>query len=297
MDAFRPHGAAALADWNVIADERPGPAARAEQVCARLPALPPQLCRLARPRRRLSRNNPPNHIMGGANLRIWPSRGPRPPGRLVFIRRSFGSARSKAVVGEYFGYLLSSGSTSSGTSRAVVPDRQAPPARYGLLSYVAGPSRGGGSRRLSSRPRSPMTPQRGHGMAEQEGAKKQASVARLYALPRSSSGAPLSVRWPLSLAERLAPADAEADSEWPCRRSPSRSRSASTTRPRSANALLTLTLLGVRDQAQTVEQIKQVVARSSTTSAPHATAGLDRLATPSACDRPRAGPRRRRHRL
>ncbi|RJO78776.1 glycerol-3-phosphate 1-O-acyltransferase [Nocardia panacis] len=82
---------------------------------------------------------PPNHVIGGANLSFWPL-GPiaRRTGT-VFIRRSFGDDEVyKAVVEEYFGYLLAKrfnlewyfegGRTRTGKLR---------PPRYGLLNYLA----------------------------------------------------------------------------------------------------------------------------------------------------------------
>ncbi len=88
----------------------------------------------------LARNDfPPNHVIGGANLRFWPM-GPiaRRTGT-VFIRRSFGDDEVyKAVVEEYFAYLLAKrfnlewyfegGRTRTGKLR---------PPRYGLLNYLA----------------------------------------------------------------------------------------------------------------------------------------------------------------
>ncbi|MGW0179851.1 glycerol-3-phosphate 1-O-acyltransferase [Nocardia sp. NPDC003345] len=88
----------------------------------------------------LARNDfPPNHVVGGANLRFWPM-GPiaRRTGT-IFIRRSFaGDTVYQAVVEEYFGYLLSrrfnlewyfeGGRTRTGKLR---------PPRYGLLNYLA----------------------------------------------------------------------------------------------------------------------------------------------------------------
>ncbi|MEU1986263.1 glycerol-3-phosphate 1-O-acyltransferase [Nocardia sp. NPDC019395] len=88
----------------------------------------------------LARNDfPPNHVVGGANLRFWPL-GPiaRRTGT-IFIRRSFGGDTVyQAVVEEYFGYLLArrfnlewyfeGGRTRTGKLR---------PPRYGLLNYLA----------------------------------------------------------------------------------------------------------------------------------------------------------------
>lgn len=88
----------------------------------------------------LGRNDfPPNHVVGGANLRFWPM-GPiaRRTGT-VFIRRSFGDDEVyKEVVEEYLGYLLAKrfnlewyfegGRTRTGKLR---------PPRHGLLNNVA----------------------------------------------------------------------------------------------------------------------------------------------------------------
>ncbi|MCP2317362.1 glycerol-3-phosphate acyltransferase [Nocardia amikacinitolerans] len=88
----------------------------------------------------LARNDfPPNHVIGGANLRFWPL-GPiaRRTGT-VFIRRSFGDDEVyKAVVEEYFAYLVAKrfnlewyfegGRTRTGKLR---------PPRYGLLNFLA----------------------------------------------------------------------------------------------------------------------------------------------------------------
>ncbi|WP_433491594.1 glycerol-3-phosphate 1-O-acyltransferase [Nocardia grenadensis] len=88
----------------------------------------------------LARNDfPPNHVVGGANLRFWPM-GPiaRRTGT-IFIRRSFGGDTVyQAVVEEYFGYLMArrfnlewyfeGGRTRTGKLR---------PPRYGLLNYLA----------------------------------------------------------------------------------------------------------------------------------------------------------------
>ncbi|MGI5221611.1 glycerol-3-phosphate 1-O-acyltransferase [Nocardia sp. CA-290969] len=94
----------------------------------------------------LARNDfPPNHVVGGANLRFWPM-GPiaRRTGT-IFIRRSFaGDPVYPAVVEEYFGYLLArrfnlewyfeGGRTRTGKLR---------PPRYGLLNYLAAAVRRG----------------------------------------------------------------------------------------------------------------------------------------------------------
>ena len=88
----------------------------------------------------LARNDfPRNHVMGGANLRIWPISDLARRAGIVFIRRSFGDDEIyKAVVQEYFAFLLAKrfnlewyfegGRSRTGKIR---------PPRYGLLRYVA----------------------------------------------------------------------------------------------------------------------------------------------------------------
>ena len=88
----------------------------------------------------LARNDfPRNHVMGGANLRIWPISDLARRAGIVFIRRSFGDDEIyKAVVQEYFAFLLAKrfnlewyfegGRSRTGKIRSP---------RYGLLRYVA----------------------------------------------------------------------------------------------------------------------------------------------------------------
>ncbi|WP_083864522.1 glycerol-3-phosphate 1-O-acyltransferase [Nocardia brevicatena] len=88
----------------------------------------------------LARNDfPPNHVVGGANLRFWPIGQIARRTGTIFIRRSFGDDEVyKAVVEEYFCYLLAKrfnlewyfegGRTRTGKLR---------PPRYGLLNYLA----------------------------------------------------------------------------------------------------------------------------------------------------------------
>lgn len=222
----------------------------------------------------LARNDfPPNHVMGGANLRIWPISDIARRAGMVFIRRSFGDDMIyKAVVEEYFGYLLSKrfnvewyfegGRSRTGKLRSP---------RYGLLSYVAHAVTSGRASDVYLVPAS-ITYDRLYEVsamaAEQEGAKKQAEgltwLAKYWRSQRSTSGGKAYVRFgePISLAPRLAPSDA----------SPEEQRIAlqkvafdvavgiNSSTPVTANALLTLTLLGVRDHAQTLDEISKVLA-------------------------------------
>ncbi|MBC7308684.1 MAG: glycerol-3-phosphate 1-O-acyltransferase [Tetrasphaera sp.] len=222
----------------------------------------------------LARNDfPRNHIMGGANLRIWPLADLARRAGLVFIRRSFGDDMIyKAVVEEYFGYLLSKrfnlewyfegGRSRTGKLRAP---------RLGLLAYVAQAVTSGRVEDVYLVPAS-ITYDRLYEVsamaAEQAGAKKQQEgltwLAKYARSQRSTTGGNAIVRFgePISLASRLAPADApESEQRLALQKvafEVAVGINAST--PITANALLTLTLLGVRDQAQTVGQVAQVIA-------------------------------------
>ena len=83
---------------------------------------------------------PPNHILGGINVAVWPIGPVARRSGLIFIRRSFRDAPIyKAVLREYIGYLLrkrfnlewyiEGGRSRTGKLR---------PPRYGLLNYVIG---------------------------------------------------------------------------------------------------------------------------------------------------------------
>ncbi|MDO5502738.1 MAG: glycerol-3-phosphate 1-O-acyltransferase [Actinomycetia bacterium] len=222
----------------------------------------------------LARNDfPRNHVMGGANLRIWPLADIARRAGLVFIRRSFGDDKIyKAVVEEYFGYLLSKRFNlewyfEGGRSRT---GKLRPP-RYGLLSYVAQAVTRGRVEDVYLVPAS-ITYDRLYEVsvmaAEQEGAKKQPEglkwLANYARSQRSTAGGNAIVRFgePISLAARLAPADAsEAEERIALQKVAFEvAVGINSSTPITANALLTLTLLGVRDQAQTVSQVAKVIA-------------------------------------
>jgi len=221
----------------------------------------------------LARNDfPRNHVMGGNNLRIWPFGDLARRAGIVFIRRSFGDDEIyKAVVQEYFAFLLSKrfnlewyfegGRSRTGKLRAP---------RYGLLRYVAAAVQGGRATDVYLVPTS-ITYDRLHEVnlmaQEQAGAQKQAEGLRwLVDYTRSqlkSSGGSAYVRFgtPISMREWLPTADAPA----------AETRAAlhkiafevavgiNRTSPLTANGLLTLTLLGVRDQSLTRSQIRRIL--------------------------------------
>ncbi len=216
---------------------------------------------------------PPNHVMGGANLRIWPISDVARRAGIVYIRRSFGDDQIyKAVVEEYFGYLLSKrfnlewylegGRSRTGKLRAP---------RFGLLAYVAQAVTRGRVDDVYLVPAS-ITYDRLYEVsvmaAEQEGAAKQPEglkwLANYARTQSSTSGGNAIVRFgePIALAERLAPADApDAERRIALQKVAFEvAVGINNSTPITANALLTLTLLGVRDQAQTVDEIQKVVA-------------------------------------
>ena len=82
---------------------------------------------------------PPNHVLGGDNLRIWPIGSLARRAGVVFIRRSFSDDEIyKLALREYLGFLLAKRFNlewymEGGRSRT---GKLRPP-RYGLLAYVA----------------------------------------------------------------------------------------------------------------------------------------------------------------
>jgi glycerol-3-phosphate O-acyltransferase len=214
---------------------------------------------------------PGNHVVGGSNLNFWPVGPLARRAGVVFIRRSFGQDEIyKTVVAEYFGYLLSKrfnlewyfegGRSRTGKLRAP---------RYGLLHYVAAALQSGRAEDVYLVPVS-ITYDRlaevSQMAAEQAGAvKKKEGLTWLarYAQGQRHNAGTAQVRFGSAflMRERLASADAGE----PERRAALQkiafevavriNRAA----PVTANALVTLTLLGVRDQALTLEQVRQVL--------------------------------------
>ncbi|MDV2476761.1 glycerol-3-phosphate 1-O-acyltransferase [Rhodococcus zopfii] len=227
---------------------------------------------------------PRNHLMGGANLTFWPI-GPiaRRTGT-VFIRRSFGDdAVYKAALEEYFAYLLTKrfnlewyfegGRTRTGKLRAP---------RFGLLNYVANAIRTG---RVEDAMLVPVSityeglAEVAAVAAEQTGATKKPEgltwLAR-YARNQRRSAGNVYVRFgePLSMHGLLAGSGDPELSE------PARDETEHSERTRKAlqkvafevavgingatpitvNCLVTLALLGVRDRALTLDEVRAVIA-------------------------------------
>ena len=241
---------------------------------------------------------PGNHLMGGANLTFWPI-GPiaRRTGT-VFIRRSFGEdAVYKASLEEYFAFLLSKrfnlewyfegGRTRTGKLR--IP-------RYGLLNYVANALR---RKRVDDAMLVPVSityeglAEVAAVAAEQTGtAKKPEGLTWLARYARNQQrragnvyvrfGEPLSMRASLTAAgdPDLTDTDTETDTGTgtstgttvPASDARDRRRKAlqkvafeiavgiNRNTPVTVNCLVTLALLGVRDRALTVSEVRAVVA-------------------------------------
>lgn len=243
---------------------------------------------------------PPNHVVGGANLRFWPM-GPiaRRTGT-IFIRRSFaGDTVYQAVVEEYFGYLLArrfnlewyfeGGRTRTGKLR---------PPRYGLLNYLAAAVR---RDRVTDALLVPVSityerlNELGAIADEQVGGRKKpeglAWLARYIRAQQHSAGR-VYVRFgePISARDRLAahgdplveppltiplhrvdgsPGPAESaghDEEIAERERGAVQRLAfdvavgiNAVTPITANALVTLALLGVHDRALTLNEVREVL--------------------------------------
>ncbi|HXV93299.1 MAG TPA: glycerol-3-phosphate 1-O-acyltransferase, partial [Pseudonocardia sp.] len=223
---------------------------------------------------------PRNHVLGGDNLRFWPVAPLAKRAGVVFIRRSFGDDEIyKLAVREYFGYLLSKRFNlewymEGGRSRT---GKLRPP-RYGLLANVAEAVERGRTEDVYVVPVSITYDQLREVSAmaeEQRGAAKKgegltwlASYARAQLTPIGEAH----VRFaePLSLHDALAEAGATAG-DGSGRRADGARRLAlqkvafevavriNGVTPATATALVTLALLGVRDRALTLGQVRRVL--------------------------------------
>ncbi|MEO6510909.1 MAG: glycerol-3-phosphate 1-O-acyltransferase [Nocardioides sp.] len=221
----------------------------------------------------LARNDfPRNHVMGGANLRIWPISDLARRAGIVFIRRSFGDDEIyKSVVQEYFAFLLSKrfnlewyfegGRSRTGKIRSP---------RYGLLRYVAQAVQSGRVEDVYLVPTS-ITYDRlfevSKMAAEQAGAKKQAEglkwLAEYARSQRRTQGGSAHVRFgePIAMRSWLPTAGASDDDNRAALHKIAFEVAVGINRtsPLTANGLLALTLLGVRDQSLTLTQIRQIL--------------------------------------
>jgi glycerol-3-phosphate O-acyltransferase len=214
---------------------------------------------------------PANHVAGGANLNFWPVGPLARRAGVVFIRRSFGQDEIyKTVVQEYFGYLLSKrfnlewyfegGRSRTGKLREP---------RYGLLHYVAAALQSGRAEDVYLVPVS-ITYDRlaevSQMAAEQGGAvKKKEGLAWLarYARGQQHYGGTARVRFGVAflMRDRLAGPGAGQQEQRVALQKIAFEVAVGINRaaPVTANALVTLALLGVRDQALTLAQVRQVI--------------------------------------
>jgi glycerol-3-phosphate O-acyltransferase len=210
---------------------------------------------------------PPNHVLGGANLSFWPLGGLGKRAGVVFIRRTFGDdAVYKLAVREYFGHLVAKrfnlewymegGRTRTGKLR---------PPRYGLLNYLVAALDDGRADDVMLVPTSIVYDQLqevGLMAAEQSGATKKGEGLKwladyMRAQRRNVGVAQVRFGEPLSLRQSLAEAGEENRLG---KVAFAVSVGINRATPISATSLVTLALLGVRDRALTLEQVRAVVA-------------------------------------
>lgn len=211
---------------------------------------------------------PRNHVLGGENLRFWPVGPVAKRAGVVFIRRSFGDDEVyKLAVREYFGFLLSKRFNlewymEGGRSRT---GKLRPP-KFGLLANVAEAVE---RDRVSDVHLVPVSitydqlREVAAMAAEQAGAAKKgeglAWLAR-YAKAQLSAMGTAQVRFaePISLRAALA---AEPDRRLALQKAAFEvAVGINRVTPVMATALVTLALLGVRDRALTLGQVRHVVA-------------------------------------
>jgi glycerol-3-phosphate O-acyltransferase len=229
---------------------------------------------------------PRNHVLGGNNLRIWGLEALARRSGIIFIRRSFGKDLVyKAVVREYFSWLaakrfnlewyMEGGRSRTGKLR---------PPKYGLLSDVAHAVETHRTSDVYLVPVSIMHDQlqEVHQMAaEQTGSAKTpeglrwlAGYARAQRRPNGalhvSFGEPLSLRQALSTAGDPAlerdPDDVDGDATDASARRLALQKTAfevfvriNRVTPVTPIALAALALLGVRDRALTLSQVRRVL--------------------------------------
>ena len=214
---------------------------------------------------------PRNHVLGGDNLRFWPVGPLAKRAGVVFIRRSFGDDEVyKLAVRQYFGYLLAKRFNlewymEGGRSRT---GKLRPP-RYGLLAYVAEAIEQGRADDVYLVPVS---------ITYDQLREVSAMAAEQVGAPKKGEG--------LALARPLRPRPARPGRLGPravrradlaARRARARPGDARTRRlalqkvafevcvginrvtPVIATALVTLALLGVRDRALTLAQVRRVL--------------------------------------
>ena len=215
---------------------------------------------------------PRNHVLGGDNLRFWPIGPLAKRSGVVFIRRSFGDDEIyKLALREYLGFLLAKRFNlewymEGGRSRT---GKLRPP-RYGLLAYVAEAIARGRAEDACLVPVAITYDQLREVSAmaaEQAGAaKKSEGLGWLagYARGQLARIGTVHVRFaePLSLRAALPPGGPDGDKDaWRLALQKVAFEVAvriNRVTPVTATALVTLALLGVRDRALTLGQVRGV---------------------------------------
>src|SRR5262249_30010438 len=214
---------------------------------------------------------PRNHVVGGDNLRIWPLSLLARRAGFVFIRRSSGDDEVyKLALREYLGSLLVKRFNlewyrGGGRSRT---GRLGPP-RYGLLAYVAETVASGRADDACLVPVAITYDQLREvsAMAAEQGgeAKKPEGISWLasYAEGQLARIGTVHVRVaePLSVRDALAGQDSDPDAQRLAVQKMAFEVAVRINRvtPVTATALVTLALLGVRDRALTLAQVRGVV--------------------------------------
>src|SRR5499427_7295837 len=226
---------------------------------------------------------PPNHVLGGDNLRIWPIAPLARRAGVVFIRRSFSDDEIyKLALREYLGFLLAKRFNlewymEGGRSRT---GKLRPP-RYGLLAYVAEAIARGRAQDAYLVPVAITYDQLREvsAMAAEQsgGAKKSEGLGWLagYARGQLARIGTVYVRFaePLSLRAALPPGGPDGDlgrgggvevgrDAWRLALQKVAFEVAvriNRVTPVTATALVTLALLGVRDRALTLGQVRGVL--------------------------------------
>jgi glycerol-3-phosphate O-acyltransferase len=219
---------------------------------------------------------PRNHVVGGNNLALWPLAPLARRAGVVFIRRSFRDDEVyKLAIQEYFGYLVSKRFNlewyfEGGRSRT---GKLRPP-RFGLLTYVAAALQADPAIDVHLVPVS-ITYEHLHEVssmaAEQRGAAKQPEglswLARYVRDQRRAAGDAV-VRFgpPVNMRSRL-PEHPPAGPEDEAAQRLALNKLAfevavgiNRATPVLPQSLLTLALLGVRDQALTLDQVSRLLA-------------------------------------
>src|SRR6516165_3415840 len=226
-------------------------------------------------------DSPRDHVLGGDNLRIWPIAPLARRAGIVFIRRSFSDDDIyKLALREYLGFLLAKRFNlewymEGGRSRT---GKLRPP-RYGLLAYVAEAVARGRAEDAWLVPVAITYDQLREVSAmaaEQAGAAKKAEGLgwlAAYARGQLARVGTVYVRFaePLSLRAALPPGGRDGESASPDAPPKDAWRLAlqkvafevavriNRVTPATATALVTLALLGVRDRALTLGQVRGVL--------------------------------------